>query len=42
MNFVAGAFQQTNDAAFCVVQVLGFIDFAFDLQGTLGLPCRRT
>ena len=37
VNFVAGAFQQTNDAAFCVVQVLGFIDFAFDLQGTLGL-----
>ena len=32
MNFVAGAFQQTNDAAFCVVQVLGFIDLAFDLQ----------
>jgi iron complex outermembrane receptor protein len=37
VNFVAGAFQQTNDAAFCVVQVLGFIDLAFDL-GSLGLP----
>jgi iron complex outermembrane recepter protein len=36
VNFVAGAFQQTNDAAFCVVQVLGFIDLAFDLQGTFG------
>ena len=30
VNFVVGAFQQTNDAAFCVVQVLGFIDLAFD------------
>jgi len=38
VNFVAGVFQQTNDAAFCVVQVLGFIDLAFDLQGTFGLP----
>ncbi len=37
VNFVAGVFQQTNDAAFCVVQVLGFIDLAFDL-GSLGLP----
>jgi iron complex outermembrane receptor protein len=37
VNFVAGAFQQTNDAAFCVVQVLGFIDLAFDL-GSLGAP----
>ena len=25
-NFVVGGFQQTNDDAFCVVQVLGFID----------------
>ena len=31
VNFVAGVFQQTNDAEFCVVQVLGFIDLAFDL-----------
>jgi iron complex outermembrane receptor protein len=37
VNFVAGAFQQTNDAAFCVVQVLGFIDLAFDL-GAIGAP----
>ncbi|MDH5227299.1 MAG: TonB-dependent receptor, partial [Gammaproteobacteria bacterium] len=37
VNFVAGVFQQTNDAKFCVVQVLGFIDLAFDL-GSLGLP----
>ena len=37
VNFVAGVFQQTNDASFCVVQVLGFIDLAFDL-GSLGLP----
>ena len=37
VNFVAGVFQQTNDADFCVVQVLGFIDLAFDL-GSLGLP----
>ncbi len=37
VNFVAGAFQQTNDAAFCVVQALGFIDLAFDL-GSIGAP----
>ncbi|HET9694717.1 MAG TPA: TonB-dependent receptor [Steroidobacteraceae bacterium] len=37
VNFVAGAFQQTNDAEFCVVQVLGFIDLAADL-GALGYP----
>ena len=37
LNYVAGVFQQTNDAEFCVVQVLGFIDLAFDL-GSLGLP----
>jgi iron complex outermembrane receptor protein len=36
-NYVVGAFYQENDAAFCVVQVLGFIDLAFDLGG-LGLP----
>jgi iron complex outermembrane receptor protein len=36
-NYVVGAFQQTNDAAFCVVQVLGFIDLALDF-GQLGLP----
>jgi len=36
-NYVVGAFQQTNDAAFCVVQVLGFIDLALDF-GLLGLP----
>lgn len=27
-NYVAGAFHQKNDATFCVVQVLGFIDLA--------------
>ena len=37
VNFVAGVFQQTNDAEFCVVQVLGFIDLAFDL-GSIGAP----
>jgi iron complex outermembrane receptor protein len=37
VNFVAGVFQQTNDADFCVVQVLGFIDLAFDL-GSVGAP----
>jgi len=37
VNFVAGVFQQTNDAEFCVVQVLGFIDLAFDL-GSIGFP----
>jgi iron complex outermembrane receptor protein len=26
LNYVLGAFQQTNDARFCVVQVLGFVD----------------
>jgi len=36
-NYVIGAFQQTNDAEFCVVQVLGFIDLALDF-GALGLP----
>jgi iron complex outermembrane receptor protein len=36
-NYVVGAFQQSNDAAFCVVQVLGFIDLALDL-GQLGAP----
>ncbi len=25
-NYVVGAFQQTNDAKFCVVQLLGFVD----------------
>jgi iron complex outermembrane receptor protein len=39
VNFVAGAFQQTNDAAFCVVQVLGFIDLATDLT-VFGLPAQ--
>jgi iron complex outermembrane receptor protein len=30
LNYVAGAFYQTNDAAFCVVQVLGFVDLITD------------
>jgi iron complex outermembrane receptor protein len=37
INYVVGAFQQTNDAAFCVVQVLGFVDLITDF-GALGLP----
>jgi iron complex outermembrane receptor protein len=37
VNFVVGAFQQTNDARFCVVQVLGFIDLLVPF-GSLGLP----
>jgi iron complex outermembrane receptor protein len=36
-NYVIGAFQQTNDARFCVVQVLGFIDLLLPWE-TLGLP----
>ncbi len=36
-NYVVGAFQQTNDAKFCVVQVLGFVDLITDFGG-LGLP----
>jgi iron complex outermembrane recepter protein len=38
-NYVIGAFQQTNDAKFCVVQVLGFIDLALDFAA-LGLPAQ--
>ncbi len=30
LNYVVGAFQQTNDARFCVVQVLGFVDLITD------------
>jgi iron complex outermembrane receptor protein len=37
VNFVVGAFQQTNDAAFCVVQALGFLDLVIPF-GSLGLP----
>jgi iron complex outermembrane receptor protein len=37
VNYVFGAFQQTNDARFCVVQVLGFIDLLLPWE-TLGLP----
>ncbi len=37
VNFVVGGFYQQNDAAFCVVQVLGFIDLALDFA-SLGLP----
>lgn len=37
VNYVIGAFQQTNDARFCVVQVLGFIDLPLPWE-TLGLP----
>ncbi len=37
LNYVIGAFQQTNDARFCVVQVLGFVDLVLPWE-TLGLP----
>jgi iron complex outermembrane receptor protein len=36
-NYVVGAFQQTNDAEFCVVQLLGFIDLALDFV-SIGVP----
>lgn len=39
INYVFGAFQQTNDARFCVVQVLGFIDLALPFAA-LGLPAQ--
>ena len=38
-NYVAGAFYQTNDAEFCVVQVVGFVDLIVDFAG-LGLPAQ--
>ena len=34
---MVGAFQQTNDARFCVVQLLGFVDLIVDF-GALGNP----
>ncbi|MEZ5459379.1 MAG: OmpA family protein [Steroidobacteraceae bacterium] len=37
LNFVAGAFYQQNDARFCVVQVLGFVDLIQDF-GAAMLP----
>jgi len=37
LNYVVGAFQQTNDARFCVVQVLGFVDLITDWSFA-GLP----
>ncbi len=38
-NYVVGGFYQENDAAFCVVQVLGFIDLALEFAA-LGLPAQ--
>ena len=38
-NYVVGGFYQENDAAFCVVQVLGFIDLALDFAA-FGLPAQ--
>jgi len=38
-NYVVGAFQQTNDAEFCVVQVLGFIDLLLPWE-SIGLPAQ--
>jgi iron complex outermembrane recepter protein len=39
-NYVVGAFQQTNDARFCVVQLLGFVDLIVDF-GALGFPIQQ-
>jgi iron complex outermembrane receptor protein len=42
VNFVAGAFYQRNDARFCVMQVLGFLDlFGVPIQAG-GLPASYT
>jgi iron complex outermembrane recepter protein len=38
-NYVVGGFYQENDARFCVVQVLGFIDLALPFEA-LGLPAQ--
>ena len=38
-NYVVGAFQQTNDARFCVVQVLGFVDLVLPWE-SIGLPAQ--
>ncbi|MBU6212294.1 MAG: TonB-dependent receptor [Gammaproteobacteria bacterium] len=38
-KYVVGGFQQTNDAKFCVVQLLGFIDLALPFAA-LGLPAQ--
>jgi iron complex outermembrane receptor protein len=35
-NYVAGAFYQRNDARFCVVQYLGFVDMTLDGQAIFG------
>jgi len=37
LNYVVGGFYQTNDAEFCVVQVLGFVDLIVDFA-SFGLP----
>jgi iron complex outermembrane receptor protein len=40
-NYVLGGFQQTNDARFCVVQVLGFIDLLVPWESLgFGLPAQ--
>ena len=42
LNYVVGAFYQTNDTAFCVTQVLGFYDaFGFN-PGVFGAPALTT
>jgi iron complex outermembrane recepter protein len=38
-NYVVGAFQQTNDARFCVVQLLGFVDLITNWAAG-GLPAQ--
>ena len=42
LNYVVGAFQQTNDAKFCVVQLLGFIDLALRSSTTIRRRCSAT
>jgi iron complex outermembrane recepter protein len=37
-NYVAGAFYQRNDARFCVVQYLGFVDLTLDGAAIFGDP----
>ena len=38
INFVVGGFYQRNDAKFCVIQVLGFLDLILDSQAIWGDP----
>jgi iron complex outermembrane receptor protein len=38
INFVAGAYYQRNDAKFCVIQYLGFVDMTLDGAAIFGDP----